>query len=202
MDAQRDLITRITEQLDDARQLHDRLAALAPAVAKITAAAVKALSGNGKIITFGNGGSAADAQHIAAELLGHFRLEREAWPVIALTTNSSALTAIGNDYRFEEVFARQIVAWARPGDVVIGITTSGKSKNVLRGLEQAKHQGAVTVGFCGSATDAIRSRCDVLLDVPSIDTPRVQEAHILLGHIFCQEVERLLVSRSRSAGQR
>ncbi len=192
MDDEQRRIERITAQFDGALELHRQLASLTPVVSDVVGRLIHAYRSGGKLVIFGNGGSAADAQHIAAEMLGHFRLERKSWPAIALTTNTSALTAIGNDYSFEEVFSRQVQAWARQGDVVIGITTSGKSKNVIRGLRQAKTQGAVTVGLCGAFTDTLKPECDVVVSVPSTDTPRIQEAHILIGHIVCEEVERQL----------
>lgn len=146
------------------------------------------------MIVFGNGGSAADAQHIVAEMLGHFRVDRPSWPAIALTTNSSVVTAISNDYSYKDVFARQVTAWVQPNDVVIGITTSGKSANIIAGLKAARERGAVTVGMMGKHTETLQPLCDYFLSVPSDDTPRVQEVHILIGHILCQETERALVS--------
>lgn len=192
MDSEQQRLERVTKQLDDALELHRQLGALTPTIDEVASRLINAYGSGEKLIIFGNGGSAADAQHIAAEMLGHFRLERKSWPAIALTTNTSALTAIGNDYSFDEIFSRQVEAWAKPGDVVIGITTSGKSKNVIRGLRQARSQGAVTVGLCGAHTDTLRPECDVIVSVPSTDTPRIQEVHILIGHIVCEEVERQL----------
>lgn len=192
MDGEQQRVDRITAQLGSALELHRKLAALTPVVSDVVGRLVRSYRSGGKLVIFGNGGSAADAQHIAAEMLGHFRLERKSWPAIALTTNTSALTAIGNDYSFDEVFSRQVQAWAQKGDVVVGITTSGRSKNVIRGLHQAKAQGVVTVGLCGAYTDTLKPECDVVINVPSADTPRIQEAHILIGHIICEEVERQL----------
>jgi D-sedoheptulose 7-phosphate isomerase len=142
----------------------------------------------GRLYAFGNGGSAADAQHIVAEFTGRFLVDRDPLPAEALTTNSSAITAIANDYAFDQIFARQVKALARPGDVVIGISTSGESKNVLRGLETAKQSQAKTVGLCGSK-GRMKIYCDILLSVPSDETSLIQEMHISIGHLLCLLVE-------------
>jgi len=142
----------------------------------------------GRLYAFGNGGSAADAQHIVAEFTGRFRKEREPLPAEALTTNSSAVTAIANDYSFEEIFARQIKALARPGDIVIGISTSGQSKNVLMGLEAARKANAKTIGLSGQKGQ-MKPYCDVLLSVPNNETSLIQEVHISIGHLLCLLVE-------------
>jgi D-sedoheptulose 7-phosphate isomerase len=163
--------------------------ALLLALVQTAQAMVTALKNGGRILFFGNGGSAADAQHLAAEFVGRYLIERRPLPAIALTVNTSALTAIGNDYGYETVFARQIVALGAPGDIAVGITTSGKSPNVLAGLKAAKQAGLVTVALTGQAGKAIRSVADHCLAVPSQQTPRIQEAHILLGHIVCELVE-------------
>ena len=142
-----------------------------------------------KLILFGNGGSAADAQHISAELTGRYKSERRGLPSIALTTDTSALTAIGNDYGYDEVFKRQVEALANNGDVVIGISTSGNSQNVLKALKKAKDLGCKTIGFSGKDGGAMNEVCDINIVVPSNDTPRIQEMHILIGHIICQSVD-------------
>jgi D-sedoheptulose 7-phosphate isomerase len=142
----------------------------------------------GRLYAFGNGGSAADAQHIVAEFTGRFRVDRDPLPAEALTTNSSTLTAIANDYAFEEIFARQVKALARSGDVVVGISTSGGSKNVLRGLEAAKQSHAKTIGLCGQKGQ-MKLYCDILLSVPSDETSLIQEMHISIGHLLCLLVE-------------
>lgn len=147
-----------------------------------------AVQNGGKILLFGNGGSAADAQHIAAEFVGRFRLNREAMDAIALTTNSSALTAIANDFDFEWVFARQVSALADAKDVVIGISTGGFSKNVIAGLLEAKKAGAYTVLLTGQNHAA--ESADTVIAVPSEDTPRIQEIHILVGHFLAEYVEK------------
>jgi D-sedoheptulose 7-phosphate isomerase len=142
----------------------------------------------GRLYAFGNGGSAADAQHIVAEFTGRFRVDRDPLPAEALTTNSSAVTAIANDYAFDQIFARQVKALARPGDVVIGISTSGESKNVLNGLETARKAHSKTIGLSGQKGQMNRY-CDILLSVPSDETSLIQEMHIAIGHLFCLLVE-------------
>ncbi|MBA7577684.1 Phosphoheptose isomerase [subsurface metagenome] len=147
---------------------------------------------NKKVILFGNGGSAADAQHLAGELVGKFYLERKALAAIALTTNTSELTAIANDCSFNRVFARQVEALVNPGDIVIGITTSGNSLNVIEGIKEAKLRGAITVGFTGASGGKLKENVDYLLTVPSKDTPNIQESHIMIGHIICYLIEKEL----------
>ena len=159
---------------------------------EITRVIVNAYRENKKVILFGNGGSAADAQHLACELVSKFYLERKALASIALTTNTSELTAIANDYNFDRVFARQVEALVNPGDIVIGITTSGNSLNVIEGIKEAKLRGAVTIGFTGAFGGKLKENVDYLLAVPSEDTPRIQESHIMIGHIICYLVEREL----------
>ena len=150
-----------------------------------------------KLFLFGNGGSAADAQHIAAELVGKFQLERHALPAIALTVNTSCLTAIANDYSFDEVFARQIEALAAQGDIAAGISTSGNSPNVLHAIERANAQGVTTIGLTGAKGGKLKLLADRCICVPSEDTPRIQEMHILIGHILCEIVERELFGAGR-----
>jgi D-sedoheptulose 7-phosphate isomerase len=151
-----------------------------------------ALQNHRKLLLFGNGGSAADAQHIAAEFVGRYRCERRALPALALTVNPSSLTAIGNDYGFEVIFSRQVEAFGVAGDVALGISTSGNSENIIRALQQAKEMGMKTIALTGATGGRLRSSADYCLAVPSGDTPRVQECHILLGHIICEIVERRL----------
>jgi phosphoheptose isomerase (EC 5.3.1.-) len=143
----------------------------------------------GKLILMGNGGSAADAQHIAAELLGRYFKERRSLPAIALTTNTSALTAIANDYSYDYVFERQVEAFAKPEDAVIGISTSGSSKNVVRGLSKAKEIGSLTIGFTGARKGEIDKIAHYTVKVPSETTPIIQEVHIAIGHLISQIVE-------------
>lgn len=162
-------------------------------IEKIAAALVNAYKNGKKMVLFGNGGSAADAQHIATELVGGFNNHaRPSLPALALTTDTSALTAIGNDYSFEEVFSRQVEGLVNEGDVVIGITTSGNSKNVLLGLQAAKKKGALAVGFTGAKNGQIVKEADLCLCVPSTVTAHIQEAHITVGHILCAIVEEAL----------
>jgi D-sedoheptulose 7-phosphate isomerase len=150
------------------------------------------LQNHHKLLLFGNGGSAADAQHIAAEFVGRYRTERRALPALALTVNASSLTAIGNDYGFDVIFARQLEAFGVAGDVAFGISTSGNSENIVRALHRAQEIGMKTVALTGATGGRLKSRVDYCLAVPSSDTPRVQECHILLGHIICEIVERHL----------
>ncbi len=151
------------------------------------------LGAGGKVLLFGNGGSAADAQHIAAELTGRYKTERRGLPAIALTTDTSALTAIGNDYGYERVFDRQVEALANPGDLLIGISTSGNSENVCRALRLGREIGCKTIGFSGRDGGKMSGLCDLNIVVPSDDTPRIQEMHIMIGHIICQAVDQLVV---------
>lgn len=146
----------------------------------------------GKLLIFGNGGSAADSQHIAAEFVGRFYLERRALPAMALNVNSSAVTAIGNDLGFDVVFARQLEAFGRVGDVAMGLSTSGNSANVVAGLRAARESGLVTVALVGASGGRMAEYADHLVTIPSTDTPRIQETHILLGHIWSEMVEAAL----------
>jgi D-sedoheptulose 7-phosphate isomerase len=152
------------------------------------------IQAGGCVLAFGNGGSAAQAQHLAAELVGRFEQDRRALPALALTTDTSALTAIGNDYSFEEIFARQIRALARPGDVALAISTSGNSPNVLRALDAAREKNLRTIGLTGRKGGRMRERVDLCLCVPSDSTPRIQEAHLVISHILCHMVETSLLS--------
>jgi D-sedoheptulose 7-phosphate isomerase len=158
-------------------------------LALLWAATIRA---GGKVLFFGNGGSAADAQHLVCELAGRFYLERRPAAAVALTVNTSSLTAIGNDYGFEQVFSRQLEGIARAGDAAVGISTSGNSPNVILALQKARELGLVTVGFTGRGGGRMREHCDHLLEIDSGETPRIQEGHILAGHILCELVEREL----------
>ena len=150
------------------------------------------LRGEGRIFFFGNGGSAADAQHLAAELVGRFMLNRRALPAMALTVNTSVLTAIGNDYAYDLIFARQLEAQARANDMAVGLTTSGNSPNVVRAMETASRTGVRTVALTGGRGGQVRATVEECICVPSDRTPRIQEAHILIGHMLCEYVERAL----------
>lgn len=155
----------------------------------ISKLAVETLKNGNKILFFGNGGSAADAQHLAAELTGRYKTERRGLPGIALTTDTSALTAIGNDYGYDRVFDRQVEALAVKGDLLLGISTSGNSKNVINAFNVGKEIGCKCVGMSGRDGGAMNEVCDINLVVPSNDTPRIQEMHILFGHTICQIID-------------
>ena len=150
---------------------------------------IDSLQDGGKILIFGNGGSAADAQHIAAELVGRYKVERKGLAAIALTTDTSALTSIGNDYGYAHVFDRQVEALANENDVAIGISTGGSSGNVISGLKTAKELGCKTIGFSGRDGGEMNTLCDVNLVVPAEDTPRIQEMHIVIGHTICHLID-------------
>jgi D-sedoheptulose 7-phosphate isomerase len=150
---------------------------------------IDSLQNGGKILIFGNGGSAADAQHIAAELVGRYKVERKGLSAIALTTDTSALTSIGNDYGYNHVFDRQVEALANKGDVAIGISTGGSSSNVISALRLAKKMGCKTIGFSGRDGGEMNALCDVNLVVPAKDTPRIQEMHIVIGHTVCHLID-------------
>ena len=187
----------VASELEESAQTKLRLKDHAETICRIAAAIVESLQRGGKVVAFGNGGSAADAQHIVAELVGQFQQARRGLPAIALTVNPSVLTAIGNDFAFEEIFARQVEALVREEDVVIGISTGGYSpsagpfsKNVVRGIEEAKQKGAKTVGLLGKSGGLLATLVDIPLVVPSHNTQRIQEAHITIGHIVCSLVER------------
>jgi D-sedoheptulose 7-phosphate isomerase len=158
-------------------------------IEEISQLLIKTIKSNKKIILFGNGGSAADAQHIAAELSGRYKKERRGLPALALTTDTSVLTAISNDYGFDYVFARQVEAIANQGDCIVGISTSGNSKNVIEGMIKGKELGCELVGFSGNDGGKLKNVCKYNLIVPTNNTPRIQEMHILAGHIFCQLIE-------------
>lgn len=156
----------------------------------IAARLAACLDGGGTIYLCGNGGSAADAQHVAAEFVGRFLRERRPLPAVALTCNTSLLTAIANDYDFTQVFARQVRAYVRPQDCVVGISTSGRSANVLAALTAARELGATTIGFTGAEGHDLAALCDECLRAPSTSTPRIQEAHLVAWHLVCDLVER------------
>ena len=180
----------VQETLRDSARLHERVAAGSlDAVVAAAETLLTAFGSGAKVLIFGNGGSAADAQHFACELVGRFLRDRRALPAIALTADTSAVTAIANDYGFDRVFVRQIDAHARPGDVAVGISTSGSSANVLAGLQFAKSRGLKTVAFTGGSGGPIGAAADVHVNVPHDLTPRVQEVHRTLIHAVCDIVE-------------
>ncbi len=165
-------------------------------VAQVSMQIVKSLRTGGKVIFFGNGGSAADAQHLAAEFTGRYLKERRALPALALNANSSSVTAIGNDYGFEFVFARQLEALGNEGDVAVGISTSGNSRNVLCALQAAKTKSMYTVALTGATGGSMRNVADCTIRIPSDETPRIQECHILAGHLICEIVELMMFDSS------
>lgn len=176
------------EHVHVAKALH----ALMPEVDRVVSLIVGSMKAGGALLVCGNGGSAADAQHIAAELTGRFFRDRKPLRAMALHGNTSSLTAIGNDYGYDEVFAREVGAHGRYGDVLLAISTSGNSRNVLRAIEVAREKGMAVVGLSGGDGGKMRSLCDVCLCVPSASTPRIQECHILVGHTICELLEDIL----------
>lgn len=188
------MMTRdIVQQLTASATLKQKLSeAGAEVIATVAQHVIEAYRQGNKVVLFGNGGSAADAQHIAGELVGRYLQDRPALPAIALTTDTSILTAVANDYGYARVFARQVEALVAPGDVVIAISTSGSSENVLAGAAAASAKGAITVGLTGHDGGRLRDAVDHCVVVPSKSTPRIQEAHITIGHILCDLVERAI----------
>jgi D-sedoheptulose 7-phosphate isomerase len=191
------MIVEMVDEPEVLRQIEESIAAkrgLNPeTLIEIAKVIINAFRGGKKVLLFGNGGSAADAQHIACELAGKFYLDRSPLPAIALTTNTSSLTAIANDYGYDMVFLRQLQKLVQGGDVVIGISTSGSSPNVVAAIGEARRCGAITVAFTGQGGE-LKDCADHVISVPSRDTPRIQEAHITAGHIICYLVERELFS--------
>jgi len=179
---------------EHAEVLEKTRAACAAPLEQLIARAAGSLNAGGKILFFGNGGSASDAQHLAAELSVRFVQKRRALAALALGANASELTACGNDFGFEKIFARQIEALGRPGDVAIGLSTSGNSENVVKGIEAAKERSIFTAAFTGESGGKLREAADLLIAVPSVKTARIQEMHSLLGHILCEGIERFLFS--------
>ena len=163
----------------------------AKTIEKLAVMIIRCYGKKGKVILFGNGGSCSDCMHLATEFVSRYYFDRKSLPAIALTDNVS-LTAIGNDYNFDEVFAKQVEGHVNKGDVVIGISTSGNSKNVIKGIEKAKELGAITVAFTGKDGGALKNKADICLAIPSSDTPRIQEGYMLAGHIICEIVEKEL----------
>lgn len=187
MDKMKDKIKDIIEESIGVKK--DVIKSQLDAIEKATSAIISTLRAQGKVILFGNGGSAADSQHIAAELVGKFLKERKALPAIALTTNTSILTAIGNDYSYAQTFARQLDALAEKRDIAIGISTSGKAANVIEAMELANRKGITTIALTGGDGGGLAKIAKISIIVPSKVTPRIQEAHITIGHIICQLVE-------------
>jgi D-sedoheptulose 7-phosphate isomerase len=171
-------------------------ATLLAAARKIAEIVIATLREGNKLLIVGNGGSAADAQHIAAEIMGRYKQDRRPHAAIALTTDTSALTAIGNDYGFEQVFARQVAGLGRRGDVLLALSTSGRSPNILAALGTARQHGLVTIGFTGSKGEAFRSLCDHLLVAPSDDTAIIQQLHLAIAHGVCDEIEQAMMRQT------
>lgn len=185
----------VIKQIEDSIILEKDLITQADTIIKIATQMVKAFRRGNKVLLFGNGGSAADAEHIACEMAGKFSIYRDPLPAIALTTNTSSLTAIANDFGYDEVFARQLRGLLNKGDVVIGISTSGNSPNVIKAIEEANENGAVTVALTGQG-GKLKKIAEYALSIPSTNTPRIQEAHIVAGHIICYLVETALFGTS------
>jgi D-sedoheptulose 7-phosphate isomerase len=189
------MINDITRQLQEHLKLMEAVEQdMLPQIAEMAVQLADTFNSGNKLLVMGNGGSAADSQHFVAEIVSRFRMERKALPAVALSTDTSILTAIGNDYGFESVFSRQVEALAVAGDMVVGISTSGNSPNVEKALALARTRGCRTVGLLGRDGGSIRNVCSLSLIVPSQDTPRIQEAHITIIHIVCDLVEKALFS--------
>jgi D-sedoheptulose 7-phosphate isomerase len=195
-----ELDATVAARIEQSVQLQRRLlqAEYLDAIARAAATIVDCFRTGGKLLLFGNGGSAADAQHIAAEFLGRYLRERQSLPAIALADNNASLTAIANDYSFDQVFARQLEGLCRSGDVALGISTSGNSANVIAGLAAAERHGARTIGLTGHSGGRLASLCEICIHFPSDDTPRIQEGHILIAHILCEVVEDEIADACRS----
>jgi D-sedoheptulose 7-phosphate isomerase len=179
-----DAVTRLKNDTDIIRS-----------ISNISDMLIATLGNGGKILLAGNGGSAADAQHLAGEFVSRFNYDRPGLAAFALTTDTSVLTAIGNDYGYDRIFSRQVEAVGNKGDVFIGISTSGTSANILSAFSAAKERGLTTIGFCGANTDAFQMHCDFIFSAPSTSTPKIQEMHIIVGHIICGLVESLIFPR-------
>lgn len=193
----------IVEQIDEARRILGLMAEnqqLRESTEAAAEACIACLRADGKLLLAGNGGSAADAQHMAGEYVSRFMYDRPGLAAVALTTDTSILTAIGNDYGYDNLFARQIQALGRPGDVFIGYSTSGSSPNILRGFETARNAGLVCIGFTGNRGGPMHELCNIVLAIPSPATPKIQEGHFVLGHIICALVERAMFPRDSQTG--
>ena len=186
---------------DQLKQSHTVISAiledqsLKQALSKAIDACIGSLKSGGKILLAGNGGSAADAQHIAGELVSRFAFDRPGLAAVALTTDTSILTAVGNDYGYEMLFSRQIQALGRKGDVFVAYSTSGKSPNILKALQTAKELGLITIGLTGNRNGPMNAMCDHVLAMPSADTPKIQEGHLIMGHILCGAIEEALFGK-------
>jgi len=189
----KELIEKILNIGEKSRSIQEKfLETQAEVILQVVTLAKNQISQGNKILIFGNGGSAADSQHLAAELVNRFKKDRNPLPAIALTTDTSILTAVGNDYDFSEIFVKQILALGKKGDIALGISTSGKSENVIKALKVAKEKGLYTVGLSGGSGGLMKDYCDYLILVPSEETPRIQEGHLLFLHIFAELLEDLI----------
>jgi D-sedoheptulose 7-phosphate isomerase len=197
--ADQNLTGLVMQRIEESVAAKRALLAESALIAQVGERLIAAYRAGGKVLLFGNGGSASDAQHIAAELVGRYYFNRRALPAEALTVNASSLTAISNDYSFDHVFARQIEAFGNAGDVAIGISTSGNSLNVIAGVRAARQLGMLTVGLTGAGGGKLKAEVDYCVAVPATDTPRIQEAHGLIGHIWCEMVEHALFETTNPA---
>lgn len=186
--------TIIRESIKSSILVHERLFDIAGDISRASELMVKCIISGNKVIFAGNGGSAADSQHLAAELVNRFRMERKPMAGLALTTDTSVITSIGNDYSFDDIFTKQLKALGQKGDVFLAISTSGNSRNILNALRVARDMEIGSIGLTGKGGGSMKDLVDVLIDVPSTDTARIQEAHILIGHILCEVVEREMVN--------
>jgi D-sedoheptulose 7-phosphate isomerase len=194
-----ELLAGIEREIQESIAVKEQLVGVAQLIADAARLIIASMRNGGKLIVFGNGGSAADAQHLSAELVGRYRQNRKGFPAIALTTDSSALTSISNDYGFDTIFSRQLEALGKPGDVVVAISTSGNSPNVLQALATSKKLGIASIGLTGKSGGKLRSSVDVCVSVPSDSTPRIQEAHSLIIHILSGIVEDAMVDDARAS---
>ena len=192
MDGEMNHRQSIERMWDEHLHVATALRSLAPEVDQVVTMIARSMAAGGALLVCGNGGSAADAQHITAELTGRFFRDRKPLRALALHANTSSLTAIGNDYGYDEVFAREVGAHGREGDILLAISTSGNSRNVLRAIDVAREKRMVVIGLTGEQGGKMRDLCDVCLRVPSSSTPRIQECHILLGHTICELLEQIL----------
>ena len=184
----------ILKRINEHKETIDMLSEHKETIRKVAEAIIECYKQHGKVILFGNGGSCSDSMHLATEFVSRYYFDRKSLPAIALTDNVS-LTAIGNDYGYEDVFAKQVEGFVNKGDIVIGISTSGNSKNVIKAIDKAKDMGGVTVGFTNKNGGLLKNKVDICLSIPSNDTPRVQEGYMLAGHIICELVEKELFGK-------
>ncbi len=194
------IVNILRANIERSIEVHSRVAACLPAMTAAADALVSAYRSGHKALFFGNGGSAADAQHLAAEFVGRYLRERDPMPALALNANSSAVTAIGNDYGYDLVFARQLQALAAPGDVAVAISTSGNSPSVIEAVKCARRLGLFTIALTGASGGKLRDIVDALIAVPCEETPRIQECHILIGHALCDAVEQEVASQAAASG--